>query len=391
MPKSRPGEHRDRGPEPPRTLAALAARTITGLDPELAMVLRRMPIRALVRVLRSAPASRRLIEVTDALGATTLGELVGFADAAEAETHANAAELDAALETMLEPGERMWLVATLAQAIEANAAQLAQATTAWAPRGLSEGPAIDEPPTKAPALLSWARVHEVEARARGELSTLGAWLPPELQGALEQLPARDRPETVLDCFPSRRRRASRGSRAEVLERVAQIARMYLYYHAYERAVTRQRDALWEQPPREAELARLSGRLREALAELRRSPHAEEPAPFDHNPVVIDIAVGAAVFHHERGRGRAKVLLAGFEDNALRVECDCEHGRAGCKHARLLLGWLLDAIHDERHPLHAALVELARLPTWARLLSALEDVAARRAASALRGERAREQR
>ncbi len=371
---TRSGENKDgkkAGPDD-QTLAALGSTTLEAHGHEAATLLRQTPVRVLVRGLRSARAAKRLLEIADELGATTVGELVGSGH-------------DEALAAMLEPGERMWVLATLKQAIEKSAAQLANATTAWAPRGLSEGPAIDEPPTKAPALVSWARRHGLEDRVRGAFEALEPWLPPDVAGAVARLSTRDRPETILDCFPARRRRSSRGERARTLEAVAQIARMFLYYHAYERALARHRESLWQTPPRERELALLSGRLQGALAELRSSPHADEPTPFDHNPIHVDIAAGVTSFHFARGRGRTRLLLAGFEDNSLRVDCDCERGDAGCKHARLLLGWLLDAIHDPEHPLHAALVELVQLPTWSRLVAALEEVSARRAEAALSAE------
>ncbi|MEY4548862.1 MAG: hypothetical protein RL685_5057, partial [Pseudomonadota bacterium] len=176
--------------------------------------------------------------------------------------------------------------------------------------------------------------------------------------------------TLGQCLRGRLLDLPKALRGQFSGALAGAARNYLRYLAHRARIEEARQLLWARTP-PAPL----GPLAKALHGLRE---AADASPTSQAPVGIEGAVlslgddppRAMALFPELGLAPARPRLF-FTDLArgqVTSGCNCTE-QPFCRHQRLLVEALLDAIHGET-ALGAELAELAQVPVWQRLLGAL---------------------
>ncbi len=146
--------------------------------------------------------------------------------------------------------------------------------------------------------------------------------------------------------------------------LAEAARRYLEHAAKDLARTSERKRLWARVPNRPGLARLAkglADLHEPLAASRTRPAMLEAISLDpsvprliaRDPRRPDVPVALVLSAHEQGR--VTVQPADVEPSVTLT----------------LLSEALDAAHDPAHALHESLAAAIEMPTWKRLVEAIE--------------------
>ncbi len=182
------------------------------------------------------------------------------------------------------------------------------------------------------------------------------------------------PEKVnlLDVCLGARTVVGRGASLLGEHDATQAARRHVQDEVAARVALAARQRLWKQPLPDGVLRPLAERLRALLAGVRLSTlHTLRFVPA--HPVALAVETGTCT-----GALRApkvaepfevKLLLSGFEQRALEGVCQhCEGSR--CVHVQALAARLMDAVLLPEDRLHAALLELTRVPSWKRFVGGL---------------------
>lgn len=237
------------------------------------------------------------------------------------------------------------------------------------PAGLgASADAVPRPPINPLQLEGWIEAVGVGERLDDSCTALAPWAKWDLVGSLGYLRVRD----LLQ--PSKMRSSRRLTQDDRL--LGYLVRSYLYYHALRAAVERRRSETWSRPIEPDALQELSNALRERLVPLSL------PSRMSSRPVVYDAATMAVEPAPLRvsvsiGQGgasyNASADLSRRESGVISLSCSCRGGNA-CPHVRVLLEWTLDALHDEDCPqrgLRQALLDALSIPSWKRVLRAID--------------------
>jgi hypothetical protein len=309
-------------------------------------------------------SAKLLRAASGALLDAPLGDLVERLDDEEARAlfrHLDEAGEAACLRELLDGRLERWLAETCTAREEA--AMLAQLRR-WLGVGAMGG---DDPaalaelaplPDDAESIVAWARQHGVV----GEL----------MRPAREVLGASAGEVTLLECLGQGRPASLLRGASLLTGDLRAEARAHLLQEAAQHVALGVREALWREPTRDGPLRPLVERLKALLAGTEPAAlHGLRFVPA--RPVSLSAASGvcAAELAHADGSAlRVRLLLSGHEQRPIEGECEaCATPR--CVHVRALAGRLLDACLRDGDRLHAPLLELVRVPSWRRFLSALE--------------------
>ncbi len=321
---------------------------------------------------RAADAAIRLDALRDALEEEEVGNILAYVG-----EHLGVETLDGLLERpdaqrildgALSPGNRRWVLETLAGWI----GDPQSAPRRHRPAPLPEVPDL---PVRAEDVPAWA----ADVGVLSELDAPAKLVRPLLEG-LDPF-AGDLPGTMRigdliarRGLPTRIKRQSTTAHA-----LADAARAFLRYRARVRKRDESREHLWSQRPADASLRALSVRLHDALRSLDREGMDRLPVVADQGAIGIEDEPPRATtqFVPPRRLGRRPSVRTSvfFDegDGPARSECSCDgdDGPGPCAHRRILIAQLLDCVHDPKHPLRDALRGSMSVPSWQRLLDAID--------------------
>ena len=221
----------------------------------------------------------------------------------------------------------------------------------------------DHPPEAVTRAGSWAKRRRIPEALAREASVVKPWLPDHLPAFLLDK------KTVKDCLEA----GSRSRSDRYSEALAHAARSYLALCAQKARLTAQRRTTWTRSlaPRRAQLAAV---LLERYRSLANDHECLRPAVFWKEASLVLRTDPPSVTARFRDRHffsfhRTELRFAGFEQGRIATECSC--GDRPCRHIRVMLEAVLDALYSESSALGKALEETASVPTWRRLMTALE--------------------
>jgi hypothetical protein len=224
------------------------------------------------------------------------------------------------------------------------------------------------PPEAPAALLQWAEQQGLSSALAAPASGLEWWM-----GLANPDPAL-RQVTLRDCLAGRKSARPKDPLRRWPQQVLLHAARHQVAHLAHRARLEElRRSLWaEAPP--APLDSLSGLLRSLYEQLQNLPECRERVSLTESGLLVREDPPHALGFFPEGWGppvRTQIIFVGRADGRLSVSCTCRRA-PHCRHLRVLLEVLLDAIHGGG-ALAAELAELLAVPDWQRLMSALAVV------------------
>ncbi|MCA9719119.1 MAG: hypothetical protein KC468_30910, partial [Myxococcales bacterium] len=269
-------------------------------------------------------------------------------------------ELEAALGELVSPSEQRALLRALLELSDDGVGPEAR----WSPRAL-----VDEVPPQFPnepeERRAWLSRHELDDVLDTPVEALRFLLSSHHARHIKLLGDHVSIGAWIGLRPSTR------ARLEIPEFDHAIAR-YLRGMVVRRRIERARESTWNDPPRDARLRRLSERLRSSLGRLSHCQAYMAPLPRGHVlRVVMDPP--EVLFGVPEDHPLVRIRLAGFADHGV-LELRASDRQRGEVHARLVIEWCLDAIHDPAHPLHTPFVRLFAPAEGDPLLVGLERLA-----------------
>jgi len=228
-------------------------------------------------------------------------------------------------------------------------------------------PELENAPKSPRELVRWAEQRGLSSALFKPATELEGWLQWRLpESLLSQL-------TVQQCLLGDLSRLSKSLQRQCAGSLAGAAQSYVRYRARRDRLEEMRQAVWARAPRQP-LAALAESLRQLYDQVRALPECNGLVDTESSCLVIgeDPPRAVASFSERWGHhGLVQILFAAHAQGRLSTSCSCRQ-TPFCRHQRVLLEALLDAIHDEG-TLAAEIAEVVRVPSWQRLLGALDGV------------------